>query len=545
MTRGDLQSARDAHAAHDWATAFDLFAAVADPESLTASDWHAMAESAWWQGRIDACLDAFESAYRRFMDDGEPAHAALSAFYLALHAMGRGDATRGNAWMTRVRQLTADHPESSAHGYLLYFDTFSALGGGDFEAALDLARKMESLGRRLPDPNVAALGVLARGRTLVKNGSVDAGVTLLDEAMLEALSGALDPAWSGAIYCHLMDVCHELADVRRAVEWTLAANSWCEEIPDHNLYPGICRVHRAQVMQIRGDWAAAAAEADRAYRDMLGVHVGTAAGAQYELAEVSRLRGDFSGAEKAFKRAHELGRDPQPGLALVRLAQGRVDVASASIRSALAGTTAQLQRAPLRIAQVEIALAAGDLDAAEDAASELERTAATYASSGLQAAAYGARGCVLQARGQTGEALVQLREACRRWQDIEAPYEAARVRLQLAEAYHLLGDGEAAALELDVAEKVFERLGAAWDSRVVAAMRGGSRATAGLSPREVEVLRLMASGHSNREIASELFLSERTVHRHVSNIFAKLDVSSRAAATAAAYESGLARPGSG
>jgi ATP/maltotriose-dependent transcriptional regulator MalT len=304
-------------------------------------------------------------------------------------------------------------------------------------------------------------------------------------------------------------------------------------------------VHRAQVLQIRGDWAAAAAEADRAYRDMLGVHVGTAAGGQYELAEVLRLQGDFPGAEKAFKRAHELGHDPQPGLALVRLAQGRVDMASASIRSALAGTTAQLQRAPLRIAQVEIALAAGDLDAAEEAASELERTAATYASSGLQAAASGARGSVLQARGQTGEALVRLREACGRWQEIEAPYEAARVRLQLAEAYHSLGDGEAAALELDAAEKVFERLGAAWDSRVVAAMRGGARTKAGLSPREVEVLRLMASGHSNREIASELFLSERTVHRHVSNIFAKLDVSSRAAATAAAYESGLATHGSG
>jgi ATP/maltotriose-dependent transcriptional regulator MalT len=364
-------------------------------------------------------------------------------------------------------------------------------------------------------------------------------MSLLDEAMLEALSGRLDPAWAGAIYCHLMDVCHELADVRRAAEWTYAANRWCEAIPDGNLYPGICRVHRAQVMQVQGDWERAESEADRACRDMLGVSVGTAAAGHYELGEIRRLRGDFTGAEEAFKRAHELGRDPQPGLALLRLAQGRVDLAAASMRAAVAVTTDRLERARLCIAQVEVALATGDLTTAQAAVSELEHTAVTYSSPGLHAAATGARGSLLLAQGQASEALVQLRDACRRWQAIEAPYEAAKIRLLLADAYHNLADDDAAVLELDAAEVTFLRLGASWDAGGVANRRAGSTPPAGLTAREIEVLRLVAAGRSNREISAELFLSERTVHRHVSNIFSKLNVSSRVAAAAFAFERGL------
>jgi DNA-binding NarL/FixJ family response regulator len=342
-----------------------------------------------------------------------------------------------------------------------------------------------------------------------------------------------------------MDVCHELADVRRAAEWTEATSRWCEAIPDTNLYPGICRVHRAQVMQVQGDWDAAESEATRACRDMIGVHVGTAAGGQYELGEIRRLRGDLAGAEAAFKQAHELGRDPQPGLALLRLAQGRADLAVASIRAALGSATERLARARLCVAQVEIALAVGDVDTARTATSELEQTAEAFSSPGLQAAAEEARGSVLLAQGQSAEALLHLREACRQWQQIEAPYEAAKVRLLLADAYRELGDGDAAALELDAADDVFQRLGAERDARAVADRHAGATLPAGLTPRELEVLRLVAAGQSNREIANELFLSERTVHRHVSNIFSKLDVSSRVAAAAFAYEHGLTSRPSG
>ena len=540
-----LESGREAFAAHDWNVAYEQFAAVRQRDLLQASDFHAWAQSAWWLGKIEVCLDAFEAAYHGFLDADQPLSAAMSAFYLALHSSGRGDAAKGSAWMARARRLIADEPDSAPFGYVLYFDTFSALGSGDLDEAMATASRMEALGRQLGDADLAALGILGRGRTLVKDAQVDAGMLLLDEAMLEAVSGRLDPTWAGAIYCHLMDVCHELADVRRAAEWTEATNRWCEAIPDTNLYPGICRVHRAQVMQIQGDWDAAESEATQACRDMLGVHIGTAAGGQYELGEIRRLRGDLDGAEAAFKQAHELGRDPQPGLALLRLAQGRADLAVASIRAALGSTTEQLARARLCVAQVEIALSAGDVDTAQAAMLELEQTAEAYSSPGLQAAAEEARGSVLLAQGQAAVALLHLREACRRWQQIEAPYEAARARLLLADAYRDLGDGDAAALELDAADAVFQRLGAERDEREVAARRAGATLPAGLTPRELEVLRLVAAGRSNREIAAELFLSERTVHRHVSNIFSKLDVSSRVAAAAFAYEHGLTSRPSG
>jgi ATP/maltotriose-dependent transcriptional regulator MalT len=543
--RDSLASARTAFAAHDWAAAYEEFAAFRDRDVLTADDLHSLGESAWWLGRIDACLEAFEAAYQRFLADDQPIPAAMSAFYLAVHSMSRGDAAQGSGWLARARRLVDNDPETAPYGYLFYVDTFSALGGGKLDEAETLALRMGELGRRLEDPNLAALGVLGRGRVLVKKGQVGEGMALLDDAMLEAMSGRLDPTWAGTIYCHLMDVCHELADVRRAAEWTHATSRWCETIPDANLYPGICRVHRAQVMQVQGDWDGAESEADRACRDMLGVHVGTVAGGQYELGDLRRLRGDFAGAEEAFKRAHELGRDPQPGLALLRLMQGRIDLAVASMRAALGATSDPLARARLCGAHVEIALAAGDIDAAGASTSELEQTAAAFSSPGLQAAAKGAMGAVLLARGQAKEALVELREACRRWQEIEAPYEEARTRLLLADAYRALADEDAVLMELDAADAVFRRLGADWDSRTVTDRRGSATPPAGLTQRELEVLQLVAAGRSNREIAAELFLSERTVHRHMSNILAKLEVPSRVAATAFAYEHGLTAPQGG
>lgn len=535
-----LDSAREAYASHEWTVAYERFVAIHDRAVFTAGDLHDFAQSAWWLGKIETCLEAFEQAYHQFMDAGQPEPAALSAFYLGLHASNRGDAAKGSGWMARARRLVAEETESVAHGFILYVDTFAAMGSGDLDEAMARAQEMEAVGRRISDPDLAALGVLARGRALIKAGQVSAGMPALDEAMLEAVSGRLDPKWAGAIYCHMMDVCHELADIRRAAEWTDATNRWCEAIPDANLYPGICRVHRAQVMQILGDWDLAESEASRACNDMLDVHVGTAAGGQYELGEIRRLRGDLDGAEAAFKQAHELGRDPQPGLALVRLAQGRVDLAVASIRAALGGTTERLARAPLCVAHVEIALAAGDVDAAQTATSELEHTAETFSSPGLQAAAKEARGSVLLAQGRAPEALVQLREACRRWQEIEAPYEAAKTRLLLADTYRALGDDDAATMELDAADIAFHRLGAEGDSRRVADRRDSEAPPAGLTTRELEVLQLVAAGRTNREIAAQLLLSERTVHRHVSNIFSKLDVSTRNAATAFAYERGLA-----
>jgi ATP/maltotriose-dependent transcriptional regulator MalT len=369
---------------------------------------------------------------------------------------------------------------------------------------------------------------------------------LLDEAMVATLSECLHPVWTGAIYCHLMDACRELGDVRRAVEWTEAAERWSEKLPDAGLYRGICRVHHAQVLQLQGAWDQAEREAANATAEMVRLHLGTVSGGHYEIGEIRRLRGDLAGAEEAFRRAHELGHDAQPGLALVRLAQGQFGAAAASIRAALAARASdRLGRAELLAAQIQIAVASGDPDMARAACEELEATAAAFGSSGLTAAARQCRGAMLLAAGDPSEAVTTLRGACRMWQELEAPHRAASTRVLLAKAYRALGDEDAALLELDAARAVFERLGAALDISVVAELMGRSELPVCLTEREAEVLRLVATGRSNRDIAAELFISERTVHRHVSNIFLKLGVTSRTAATAFAFEHDLVRTSNG
>jgi DNA-binding NarL/FixJ family response regulator len=536
-----LEAAHEAFGRREWAAARDRFNAARETAPLAADDCYALAEAAWWQGVIDESLTAWAEAYRLYLEAGQPRRAAMSAMFVAAHSMERGDAAAGAGWMSRAHRLLAEEPEAAEHGYPLYFETFSALGRGELDGAVAAAKRMQDLGGRFSDPNLVAVGVLGEGRALIKQGHVRDGMGLLDEAMLTALSDRLHPAWTGAIYCQLMDVCHELVDVRRAAEWTQAAKRWCERLPPAVLYRGICRVHHAQVLQVQGAWEQAEQEASSACRDLAGVHVGTVAEGHYELGEIRRLRGDLAGAEEAFRRAHQLGRDPQPGLALVRLAQGRVEVAVASIRAALAAETPdRLARARLCVAAVEIALAAGDPKGAGNAADELEAVAAAYGSSGLEAASRQARGAVLLADGQPADALRVLRSACRRWQELEAPYDAARARLLLAQAYRALGDEDATALELDAAQRVFDQLGATLDGRRVARLRGQSVLPGGLTRREAEVLGLVAVGKSNREIATELFLSDKTVARHLANIFAKLDLSSRTAAAAYAFEHGLA-----
>ena len=539
-----IEAAQVAFGCRDWAVARDRFRAARDVGVLGADDFFALAEAAWWLGEIDESLAAFEQAYRRYLQAGQPRRAAMAAMFLAAHSTERGDLAIGSGWMGRVHRLLRDQPEGAEHGYPLYFDVFSAMAGGDLDGAVARARRMQEVGRRFGDPNLVAIGVLGQGRALIKQGRVDDGMALLDEAMLAALSDELHPVWTGGIYCHLMDACHQLVDLRRAGEWTQAATRWCERLPEAVLYRGVCRVHRAQVLQVRGAWEQAEREATRASSDLLGVHVGTVAEGHYQVGEVRRLRGDLSGAEEAFRRAHQLGRDPQPGLALLRLAQGRVDAASASIRVALAGETRdRLRRARLCAAQVEIALAAKDREAAHAASDELTATAAAYGSSGLEAASRQAQGAVLLADGQAAQALPTLRSACRLWQGLEAPYDTAKIRLLLAGASRALGDEDAAALELDAARVVFERLGAALDTRTVTKLLGRSGLPGGLTDREAEVLRLVAAGNSNREIAAVLVLSDKTVARHLSNIYTKLGLSSRTAATAYAFEHGLASTG--
>lgn len=541
-----LDAARDAYAHRDWQGARDGLRAARDAGELSADDLHIWADAAWWLGLVDESLATAEEAYRMFLQGARPRQAASAATTIALTLFLRGDDVAGSGWMSRAQRILRDQPECPEHGYVRYLlEVEAGLGGSDLDAVTSSAREVQEIGRRHADPNLVALGILGEGRALIRQGRVVDGNELLDESMVAVLGDELSPEWAGNIYCHLMAACHELADFRRAAEWTRGTTRWLESLPAAVLFTGICRVHRSQVFQTTGAWEQAEFEAVRVCEDLAGIHVASVAEGHYQLAELRRLRGDWAGAERAYRDAHERGRDPQPGLALLRLAQGRIDAAVTSIRAGLAGTSDRLARARLCAAQVEIACAAGDLETARKASGELDETASDYGSSGLDVMARHVRGAVLLAGGHAAKALEMLRGACERWQGLHAPYECARVRLLLARAYDLLGDSDAAARELDAAEVVFAHLGAAPDATTVVALRGKSLLPDGLTPREAEVLALVAAGKTNREVATALSISRKTVARHLSNIFTKIEVSSRTEAAAYAFAHDLAPPASG
>ena len=537
-----LASARAAFAARDWAGAHAGFLAGRQDAALDADDLSALGDAAWWLGLMDESVAAREEAYSRYLEASNNRRAGYCAFDIAYAFFLKGNESVGRGWVGRAQRLLADEPDCPEQGYLLYFSVETALDAG--EETLARARQVEEAGRRHGDQNLIAAGIVAAGRVLIKLGRATEGVPLLDEGMLEASSPRMSPTWAGNVYCHLMAACYELGDISRAAAWTQSTFEWCDEMAPAVLFKGICRVHRAQVMQTRGQWAEAQDEAERVCQDVAHIHIGVVAEARYQIGEIRRLRGDLDGAEEAYQQGHGLGRDPQPGLALLRLSQGRAEAAAALIRSALAGVSDQLSRAPLLAAQVEIALAGNDSATAASAAGELDRIASVYGSSGLQATALRSRGAVLLAGGRTEEALATLRMACTGWTELEAPYNCAKVRVLLARTYGRLGDQESARRELDAARSAFESLGASLDAKEAALARRGALPR-GLTEREAQVLALVARGKTNREIAEALFLSQKTVARHVSNIFTKVGVTTRTAAARFAFEHGIAATGHG
>jgi DNA-binding CsgD family transcriptional regulator len=546
-----LEAARAAYARRDWPRARELFHDARAAGGLPADGWYALGDAAWWLGRNDEFFEACEQAYRGFVDAAQPRRAALAALDIAVGCFLRGDDTVGSGWLSRARRLLEGAEDAPERGYIAYIlEVEGPLDGivpsepGALDALLAAARRVQDVGRRHGDTTLVAAGTLGEGRALVKAGRVAEGLALLDETMLAILSDDLNPAWAGSLYCQLMAAAEELGDIRRARDWTDATTRWLATLPAAVVFTGVCRVHRSRAHQRAGDWDLAEDEAARVCRELDGIFSGATAAAYHQLGEIRRLRGDHAGAEAAFARAHELGREPQPGYALLRLAQGRTAAAAASIRAALLAEPAPLRRATLLAAQVEILLAAGDADGADAACDELEAIAARYGSSGLEVAARHARGAALLAAGRFVDALPVLADACRRWTDVDAPYDCARVRVLLARAYRAVGDEDAAARELAVAVRVFERLGALPDARHARGLETPwtRPLPAALTPREVEVLRRVAAGRTNRGVAADLGISEKTVARHLSNIFAKLGVTTRTAATAFAFEHGLVPP---
>jgi len=528
--RDSLTRARRAYAAQDWRSAAAHFDAV-PPEPLTADDLAAYADAVWWLGRIEDNLRLGAAAYDAFLAESRPAEAARTATVLGIFHTARGDEPQAVGWLGRAGRLARGLPEGPVHGYLLSFTAVEAsLMAGQPAAAVDAARRVQDLGRRVDAPDLVAVGMNGEGRALIRSGHLVDGLALLDEAMVTVMDGHLAPFISGTLYCHTIAACHEVADVRRMTRWTDLAERWLATFPAAVFFGGLCGVHRAQLLLLRGEWGEAEQVARRVVVDLDGNRIDYAAEAWYAVAEARRLRGD-PGAADAYDEAHARGRDPQPGRALLQLQTGDAAGAARSVRSAVAAIGADpLSRAPLCAAMVEIAIAAGRLDDAVAAASELEATAATYATSGLEAMAAAARGAVLLAEGQAEEALPVLREACRRWYELGAAYDAAGTCVRLAEAYRALGDAVSAAAEVERAKAAYERLGVhppVWES------------PDGLTPRECEVLALVADGRSNRQIGEALYISDRTVARHLTNIFHKIGVTSRTQAARYAIDRGV------
>jgi DNA-binding CsgD family transcriptional regulator len=456
---------------------------------------------------------------------------------------------RASGWLVRcerhVERLDAD---SVMHGYRRLPAGRRHLAAGDLEAAEAAALEAEAVGQRCQDRDLSVFARCFLGRVMIGQGRIERGLALFDECMLAASSGALAHHMTGLIYCMAISNCQRVCAFDRAREWNAVLEAWCDAQPQLVTFATSCLVHRAELLQLSGAWGEAIEEAQRAADRVLPTMAPQdAADALYQQGEVQRMRGDLCAAEELYRAASQRGREPQPGLALLRLAQGKCDAAASAIRRVMDAATDPLDRARLLPAYVEIMLAHGDVDDARVAAGELQTIADRFDTEVLGAMAEHARGAVLLAEENARGALALLRSAFHVWQKVGAPYIAARIRVQIGRACLLFGDEDGARLELDLAGEVFERLGATADRATAAsvitlakptAMRGGKSGAPphGLTARELEVLLLVASGKTNKVIAKELFLSEKTVDRHVSNIFAKINVASRAAATAYAYE---------
>jgi DNA-binding CsgD family transcriptional regulator len=536
---GQLERGRRAYAARAWRDAHESLLRADQSEPLGAADVELLATSAYMLGRDEEWMSLLERAHHVYVDAGEPRRAASCAGWIATNLALRGEVGGATGWFARAQRLLDGHGRDCPEvGWMLLPVMFQHQAGGDFGAAAATAAAAAEIGQRFGDADLFALAVSSEGYMLIKQGQVKEGLGRLDEAMVAVTTGELSPIPAGLVYCGVIFACQETYELGRAREWTAALTRWCADQSDLVAFTGRCLVHRAEIMQLDGAWADALEEARRAARRFAETMNPAAGLAFYRQGELLRLQGELGASEDAYREASRRGWEPQPGLAQLRLAQGRADLAAAAIRRATGEVSEPLKRAGLLAAAVEIMLAIGDLGQGRGACRELGEIADSYESRMLTAIVEQAQGAVDLAGGDARAALVSLRRAWQLWHDFEAPYEAARVRVLVARACRLLGDDDTAAMELAAARDVFAELGAAPDlAQLDSLARSDASVDAhGLTPREHEVLRLVSSGQSNRAIAAQLVLSERTVHRHVSNIFTKLGVSSRAAATAYAYE---------
>lgn len=543
MTSADtIEQGRRAFHRSAWGEAYDLLSAVddvsGDPENLEL-----LATAAYLTGHDAESTRAWTRAHQIRLERDQIQQAVRCAFWLGLGLFHRGEMAQGGAWMARARRLVEERRlDCVESGYLLGSQGLMALEGGEPSTAAERFEEVSAIAHRFGDVDLAALGTLGLGRAFLRLGDMTKGAACFDEAMVSVTAGEVSAVVSGIVYCAVIDECQKAFDMARAQEWTVALNRWCEGQPGLVPYRGQCLVHRSQVMQLHGAWREALTEAQSACRRLEDPPHPAVGMAHYQLGELHRLRGDLAAAEEAYRRAHGSGRSPQPGLALLRLAQDRVEHAAASIDRALHDAGDRLARARLLPAYVEVMLAADRVPEASSAAAELAELAADTGAAMLKAAALHARGAVLLAEGEATSALDLLRDALVEWQVMEAPYEAAQTRVLIALGCRAVGDRDMGELERDAARLTLQELGALTALAGLDKIFGSPRRDSvedPISSRELEVLRRVVAGRTNRQISEDLVISEKTVERHVSNILTKLGVPNRAAATAYAYDHGL------
>jgi DNA-binding NarL/FixJ family response regulator len=539
--RRAIDDARAAFERHDWSETHRLLAGV-PADDLAIEDLDRFATAAYLTGRDETAFGLWARAHRGCAQAGEVELAARFGIRLAETLGFKGDIGRSAGWVERVRRLLDDAGIDCVEvGYLANASAMCRIfGAGDYRGAHELFVRAGAVGARYRDQELMTLARIGEGRMLIYLGAIAEGMALLDEAMISVEAREISPIAVGDAYCTVIDACTEIFDMSRCRAWTDSFSRWCDEHPDLVLYRGNCLLHSAQVMHVHGDWSDAVESAQRACERLAEpLNSLTLGGAHYMEGDLHRLRGDFEAAEASYRSANDHGCEPQPGLALMRLAQGRNETAAASIRRVPDEAVGPVFRARVLGAYAEIVLAVGDVAAARAAAEELTEAAAELGSPFLRARAAHATAAVLLAEGRAKDALRASRQALRQWTELDARHEAALTRVLIAEACTAVGDTEGAELARSAARTTFEALGAAPD---LARLEGGAEPSRpdGLTSRELEVLRVLAQGKTNRVIAEKLYISEKTVASHVSHIFTKLGVSSRAAATAYAYDHDLA-----
>jgi ATP/maltotriose-dependent transcriptional regulator MalT len=531
-----LQEGRESYRRRAWANAYTSLSLADQTCPLGVEDLELLWTAAYLIGRDLESEKILERVHHAHVATGDQVRAARSAFWLGFSVLLRGEIGHATGWLSRARRLL-DSRDCVEQGYLLLPAAEQCLTEGNIESALGAADRAVAIGDRFGDADLLACARHVQGRALLEQGQIKSGLALLDEAMLAVTAGELSPITTGLIYCSVIEACQQVYALSRVREWTAALSRWCQQQPAMVAFRGTCLVRHAEILQFHGAWRDAMAEACRACERSQDANWKPPGAALYRQGEIHRLRGEFGKAEDAYRRASQLGYEPQPGLALLRMAQSRTDVACAAIRRAKGAATNRLQRTKLLPSYIEIMLATGDLQEARSACHELEELAQSVDTDALRVMAAHSRGVVELAEGDARAALGSLRRAFEGWQQLEAPYAAASVRMLIGVACRSLGDEETAGLEFGAARTTFQQLAAAPDLARLDTFENREASTHRfqLTTRELQVLRLVAAGKTNKAIATELSLSERTIDRHVGNILTKLDVPSRAGAAAHAY----------